>query len=94
MLDADVQRISNLYNVAVRATQEEKDLDIPIAPFGHARLIYRVRDAKISLVLLRTKQDPLTIDNEECLTLLQCGNLQNKTRVETLQLAYNLVNNN
>lgn len=94
MLDADVQRISNLYNVAVRAKQANKDLDIPIAPFGHARLIYRVRDGKINLVLLRTKQDPLLIDNEECLALLQCGNLQNRTRVETLRLAYNLANNN
>lgn len=93
MLDAEVQRISNLYNVAIHAKHDKRELDVPIAPFGHARLIYRIRSGKITLVLLRTREEPLIIDNQNSLSLLQYGNLHNKIRVETLQLAYDLLYN-
>lgn len=85
-------RVSNLYNVAQRAAQTDKTMDVPIASIGHARLVYRVKDNKITLMLLKSRQKPMEV-NAENLTYLQFGNIHNKERVETLQLAYSLANN-
>ena len=93
MVAMEAQKVSNLYNMAVHAKQENKDVDLLIIPFGHARLIYRVKDGQINLVLLRTRQEPLLIDNDESLENLQHGNIHNLARVETLRLAYDLIDN-